>query len=258
MASGGSASGEASIVWRRVAVRASSSGRVSTEPWPRAARSAAHFSAPRPCRRKNRTRQSGLALVALLLAIAGVVAWNIWPKSVPFANFGLHQMTESGNIEAVAMSPDGRYLAEIKNDKGQRTLWVRNIPTNTDAQVLPAFTNPYVGLAFSPDGNSLYFVRGTEKNVYIRDLYQISVLGGTPRQIVHNIDSPPSFSPDGSRMVYLRQTPELKDHFTELHIADRDGGNDQLIYSDSYFPGYPVWSPDGKTIELNDSACPGS
>jgi len=146
----------------------------------------------------------------------------------------------------------------VKNDKGQRTLWVRNIPTNTDAQVLPAFTNPYVGLAFSPDGNSLYFVRGTEKNVYIRDLYQISVLGGTPRQIVHNIDSPPSFSPDGSRMVYLRQTPELKDHFTELHIADRDGTNDQLVYSDSNVPGYPVWSPDGNTIELNEQLRPGS
>ncbi len=156
------------------------------------------------------------------------------------------------------MSPDGRYLAEVKNDKGQRTLWVRNIPTNTDAQVLPAFTNPYVGLAFSPDGNSLYFVRGTEKNVYIRDLYQISVLGGTPRQIVHNVDSPPSFSPDGSRMVYLRQTPELKDHFTELHIADRDGTNDQLVYKDSNFPGYPVWSPDGNTIELNEQLRPGS
>jgi Tol biopolymer transport system component len=157
-------------------------------------------------------------------------------------------MTDGGNIEAVAMSADGRYLAEVKNDKGKRTLWVRNIPTSTEAQILAAFSNPYVGLAFSPDGNNLYFVRPTEQSLYIRDLYQISVLGGTPRQLVHNVDSPPSFSPDGSRMVYLRQTPELKDHFTEIHIADRNGSNDQLVYSGTDIPGYPAWSPDGNSI----------
>ena len=242
-----------------VAVRASSSGRVSNGAFAASSEvAAAPPSAPPPPAAKKSSAAIWVGLGVLLLAGAGFAAYHFWPKSVPFASFGLHQMTESGNIEAVAMSPDGRYLAEVKNDKGQRTLWVRNIPTNTDAQVLPAFTNPYVGLAFSPDGNSLYFVRGTEKNVYIRDLYQISVLGGTPRQIVHNVDSPPSFSPDGSRMVYLRQTPELKDHFTELHIADRDGTNDQLVYKDSNFPGYPVWSPDGNTIELNEQLRPGS
>ncbi|MFY9938630.1 MAG: protein kinase, partial [Silvibacterium sp.] len=112
----------------------------------------------------------GLAVV--VLAAGGFAAWRFWPRTVPFSTFGLHQMTESGDIENVAMSPDGRYLAEIKSNKGQQTLWVRNIPTNTDAQVLPAFPNPYVGLAFSPDGNNLYFVRGTEQSLYIRDLYQ--------------------------------------------------------------------------------------
>jgi eukaryotic-like serine/threonine-protein kinase len=240
-----------------VAVRASSSGRVSNGAFAASGEVPIAPSSVPPAPAKKSSAAIWIGAAALLLAGAGFAAYHFWPKSVPFASFGLHQMTESGNIENVAMSPDGRYLAEVKNDKGQRTLWVRNIPTNTDAQVLPAFTNPYVGLAFSPDGNNLYFVRGTEKNVYIRDLYQISVLGGTPRQIVHNVDSPPSFSPDGSRMVYLRQTPELKDHFTELHIADRDGTNDQLIYSDSNLPGYPVWSPDGSTVELNEQVRPG-
>jgi eukaryotic-like serine/threonine-protein kinase len=259
MSSGGSGAGsKGSSSGGGVAVRASSGGRVSNGAFASSSGGAtAPVSDPPPAAKKSHA-PIWIGAVVVLLGLVGIVAWHFWPKPVPFASFGLHQMTESGNIEAVAMSPDGRYLAEVKNDKGQRTLWVRNIPTNTDAQVLPAFTNPYVGLAFSPDGNSLYFVRGTEKNVYIRDLYQISVLGGTPRQIVHNVDSPPSFSPDGSRMVFLRQTPELKDHFTELHIADRDGANDQLVYTDSNLPGYPVWSPDGSAIELNEQLRPGA
>jgi serine/threonine protein kinase len=205
-------------------------------------------------RRSSALLWVGLAVV--VLAAGGFAAWRLWPRAVPFSSFGLHQMTESGDILNVAMSPDGRYLAEIKSDKGQQTLWVRNIPTNTDAQVLPAFPNPYVGLAFSPDGNNLYFVRGTEQSQYVRDLYQISVLGGTPRSIVHNVDSPPSFSPDGARIVYLRQTPELKDHFTEIHISDRDGGNDELVYKSSGLPGFPAWSPDGRTIVWSETLRP--
>jgi serine/threonine protein kinase/Tol biopolymer transport system component len=199
-----------------------------------------------------------IAAAVLLVGAAAFTAWRLWPQPQPFTTFGLHQMTNGGNIESVAMSADGRYLAEVKNDKGQRTLWVRNIPTNTEAQILPAFANPYVGLAFTPDGNNLYFTRPTEQSLYIRDLYQISVLGGTPRQIVHNVDSQPSFSPDGSRMVYLRQTPELKDHLTEIHIADRNGSNDQLMYSDAETAGFPVWSPDGNSIVWSTISNPGS
>ena len=112
-----------------------------------------------------------------LLGAAAFAAWHFWPQPEPFTTFGLHKMTDSGNIEAVAMSSDGRYVAEVKNDKGKRTLWVRNIPTSTEAEILPAFANPYVGLAFSPDGNNLYFVRRRpSRALYIRDLYQISVL----------------------------------------------------------------------------------
>jgi len=229
-----------------VAVGAAASGTVNS-----AASGAQPVAAPR---RSHVLLWVGLAVV--VLAAGGFAAWRFWPRAVPFSSFGLHQMTESGDIMNVAMSPDGRYLAEIKSDKGQQTLWVRNIPTSTDAQVLPAFPNPYVGLAFSPDGNNLYFVRGTEQSQYVRDLYQISVLGGVPRSIVHNVDSPPSFSPDGARFVYLRQTPELKDHFTEMHIADRDGGNDELVYKGSGLPGFPVWSPDGRTIAWSEIGRP--
>jgi len=51
--------------------------------------------------------------------------------------------TNVGTIERLALSADGRFLAEVKNDGGQRTLWVRNTATNTDTQILGAFGNEY-------------------------------------------------------------------------------------------------------------------
>ncbi len=78
----------------------------------------------------------------------------------------MSQITNVGTIERIALSGDGRFLAEVKNDNGQRTLWVRNTATNTDTQILGAFANWYMGIAFSPDGNYLYFVRPTSGEHY--------------------------------------------------------------------------------------------
>ena len=63
------------------------------------------------------------------------------------------------------------------------------------------------------------------------------------RQIVLDVDSAPSLSPDGSRFVYLRWTPDRKDQYSEIRIADKDGSNDQLLYSSIDKAEAPVWSP---------------
>jgi Tol biopolymer transport system component len=120
-----------------------------------------------------------------------------------------------------------------RTSAGQRTLWIRNIATNTDTQILAAFPSDYVGLSFSPDANYLYFVRGTAENTAVRSLFLMPTFGGTPRQLIRDIDSAPSLSPDGSRFVYLRWTPGQNDHYSEIHIADKDGANDQVVYTSS-------------------------
>ena len=134
---------------------------------------------------------------------------------------------------------------------------MRNIATNTDTQILTAFANEYVGLNFSPDANYLYFTRGTPDNAALHSLFVMPVFGGTPRQLIHDVDSAPSLSPDGSRFVYLRWTPDRKEHFSEIHSADKDGGDDQLLYTSTDQAQAPVWSPLGNQIawiELNGPA----
>jgi eukaryotic-like serine/threonine-protein kinase len=199
-----------------------------------------------------------IALGALvLLAAAGFAAWRLWPRAVPFTSLSLSQITNTGTLENVALSGDGKFLAEVKNGAGQRTLWIRNIATNTDTQILAAFPSDYVGLSFSPDANYLYFVRGTAENTAIRSLFLMPTFGGTPRQLIHDIDSAPSLSPDGSRLVYLRWTPGQKDNYSEIHIADKDGANDQVIYTSNGLVEAPAWSPQPNQIAWIEQAAPG-
>jgi eukaryotic-like serine/threonine-protein kinase len=200
-----------------------------------------------PAAKRSRALPIALIVVALLAA-AGYAAWRFWPRAVPFTTVSLSQITNTGTLESIALSGDGKFLAEVKNDAGQRTLWVRNIATNTDTQILTAFANQYVGLNFSPDANYLYFTRGTADNAALHSLYVMPVFGGTPRQLVHDVDSAASLSPDGSHLVYLRWTPDRKDQFSEIHSADKDGGDDQLLYTSTEEAQGPVWSPLGNQI----------
>jgi Tol biopolymer transport system component/predicted Ser/Thr protein kinase len=196
----------------------------------------------------SRARGMAIALVVVAAVVAGIVGWRFWPRPRPFASVSVNQITNIGNIERIALSADGRFLAEVKNDNGQRTLWLRNIATKTDAQILGAFATDYLGLTFSPDGNYLYFTRGTPQNNTRRDLYVMSVFGGTPRQLIMNVDSPVSIAPEGDRLVYVRWTPERKDQFSEVRIADKEGGNERVLYTTMELIQPPVWSPDGNRI----------
>ncbi len=215
---------------------------VSRRPSPGSSSSAAVLAT-----RKSR-RLAIVAACLVILAAAGFGAWRFWPRARPFATISVSQITNVGTIERIALSGDGRFLAEVKNDKGQRTLWVRNTATNTDTQILGAFANQYIGISFSPDGNYLYLVRGTSENDLGDTLYVMPVFGGTPRQLISDIDSTISFSPDGSRFTYLRFTPGQKDQSSEIRIANKDGSANQVIYATREESGAPVWSPKGTSI----------
>jgi eukaryotic-like serine/threonine-protein kinase len=199
----------------------------------------------------GKTWAIGAVAVVVVAALAFVV-WKLMPRNTPFSNVSLKQITDSGDSLILAMSPDGKTLALVKDNKGLESLWLRNIPTNAETQILPPFGGHYVGLAFSVDGNNLYFSRSSEDSSYIRTLYSIPVFGGTPRALIRDVDSAPSFSPDGKQFVFLRQTPELKDHFAEMHVVNADLSGDELVYHGDYPASFPYWSPDGKKIAWNE------
>jgi hypothetical protein len=42
-------------------------------------------------------------------------------------------------------------------DNGLESLLLRNLPTDSETQIIPASASHYESLAFSPDGNYIYF-----------------------------------------------------------------------------------------------------
>jgi len=154
-------------------------------------------------------------------------------------------------VETAAISPDGKYLLSEVNDNGMRSLWLRNIPTGSDTQIIPPSTGTFTNLTFSPDGNYIYFRKPADARNTAYDLYRAPVLGGTPQAIVHDIDSGISFSPDGRRITYVRHNdPELGK--TRLLTATSEGSDEKILHivSRDEFWRSPAWSPDGKTIAL--------
>ena len=123
------------------------------------------------------------------------------------------------------------------------------MPTNGDTQIVWPAPVVYGSLAFSPDGNYIYFRKAGNAAGSYFELYRATVLGGTPQTIVRDIDSDITFSPDAQRIAFLRQNnPEAGKY--RLISTNLDGGDEKILgggpVSDA--PLYLAWSPDGKTI----------
>jgi eukaryotic-like serine/threonine-protein kinase len=200
------------------------------------------------------TRKAVLAgVVVALLAVIGFGIYKYATRSRGFnlQNMQIAPLTNNGKAERLAISPDGRYVAWVVRDGEKQSLWVRQVATGSDAQVLTPDEVRFSGVTFSPDGNYLYFVRSEKATFNFSNLYQMASLGGAATQLVKDVDTSASFSPDGKQITYVRGTPDKG--LWGLMIASSDGGGERTLASFHSFIGRafvasPAWSPDGKSI----------
>jgi serine/threonine protein kinase len=194
-----------------------------------------------------------LAVVLLLLIAAAFGIFSLLPhkKDLPVETMSIENLTNNGHVSLARISPDGKYLLHVLDENGLQSLWLRHIPTGSNTQVVTPAATRYSGLTFSPDGNYIYFVRREDSEQAIASLYDAPMLGGTPRLLIKDVDSPIAFSPDGQRFAYLHQHGDST--VTDLKIARRDGSFERDLFhhkevlTDSLTPS---WSPDGKTIVI--------
>ncbi len=204
--------------------------------------------------RQHRIGTAVLAIVVIALLAAatfGIYVLVTRTGSLPFANYTITQITNSGKVDQAAISPDGRYLLHVQIENGLRSLWLRNIPTGSDTQIIPPAPGMYLSLAFSPDGNYVYYRRSATVRANEFHLYRAPVLGGDPRQIVRDIDSNPAFSPDGQRMAFIRANDPDPGKY-RLLSANLDGSNETVLRitqsTRGADPQQITWSPNGKIL----------
>ncbi len=137
----------------------------------------------------------------------------------------------------------------MSRKNGLASLWLRNVPTNSNVQVQPPADAYYNGLRFSPDGNYFYFVRSDPGNPELKFLYRAPLLGGTPQKLISDMDSNITFSPDGQKFAFMRYDNPEKGKY-QLIIHSVESGDEKVLNTGGTNGGLyqPSWSPDGKII----------
>ena len=198
--------------------------------------------------KQNRMVLIGGIGVAAVVTIAVLYALFGKQEIVPFQKSKFTRITSSGKAMESAISPDGRYICYTERDSGKGSLWVRQIATSSNIQIVaPQIASP-ANLTFSPDGNFIYYTQSSEHSV-IPILYRIAVLGGTPVKILADVQSKVSLSPDGKQFAFHRVISSTGDF--AVMTANLDGSAEKVLSAHSgvaWFNGSPSWSPDGSTI----------
>lgn len=165
------------------------------------------------------------------------------------APFRSEKISNSGRTHAV-ITPDGKYVAYSNESDGKQSIWLRQLETGENIQIVPPSEALYLGLAISHDGNSLYYARrdnpadGTSSAIY-----RVMTFGGVPSRITTKNEGWISISPDDKQLSFVR-CPYNEADFCSLFVVGTDGANERVVLtrkrpfsiSDNQF------SPDGKSI----------
>lgn len=200
------------------------------------------------------------ALIILLL-VSGVVWFYVnggnfgfgqKPSTLSLESMKINRLSDTSQAIDVAISPDGEFVAFIKEEKGLQSLWLRQISAPSSVQIVsPADDVRFGSPIFSKDGSYIYYLK-TKSNDVRATLYQTPKLGGEANRLIEDIslqDSGSNFSlsPDDKQVAFIR----LDEKFNRsLVITDLDGDNEKTLAS-RQIPNYltgAAFSPDGKTV----------
>jgi Tol biopolymer transport system component len=212
----------------------------------------------RVARRRLRRWALGAAAVLAVGAIGAAMIWRLdlgrtAPAApLPFESITVKVLTQSGNAISAAVSPDGRFVAYSLLEGKATSVWLRQVATGSDVQIIPAAfdANP---LQFSPDGNFLYFWRRNPKRS--ADVWRMPAMGGSPQRVLEGAEAA-ALSPDGKRLAWSRLDESARfdgPQQVSVFVGSQDGAGARLIAKtqlERYFSIPLVWSPDGRSIGM--------
>jgi Tol biopolymer transport system component/uncharacterized GH25 family protein len=163
------------------------------------------------------------------------------------------RVTSSGNVIHAAISPDAKAIVYVTAENNLQALMLRELGSAKEVTLIPARKVEYGGVTFTPDLSAIGF-EVKENPAAANVIFQISAKGGQARKIVDAADSPPTFSPDGKRMAFLRAAFPSSEE-SSVMLANADGSDVRTVVSvhkpELFAPivfGGASWSPDGTVI----------
>ncbi len=174
---------------------------------------------------------SALALMAIVASIAFILMRRSPSDRHRFEAMTIERLPNTSHPRQAAISPDGRTIAHVESGPKGEAILVRQLSSGSEIVVAPADGDPYRGLTFSKDGESIRYIH---RNA----LLQASVLGGPPKRLIDNVSSAVTFSPDGKRCAFVRDR--------SLFVAASDGSDPRRIGirgTKREFYSRPAWSP---------------
>ena len=201
------------------------------------------------------------ALAAIVLAFAAYGFYRIRARTetkapVPFERVEVTKLTTNGNALLAAISPDGRYVAYVTGGSGKESLWLRQVDINSNAQLIAPREGRYLGVAFSPDGNYIYFGYAESARNDAGQIYRLPLLGiGASAMRLELLEGLPSLSHDGKRVAFIRF--DRQNQTDSLIVANADGSGEQVLgtrkwpHRFGWDPlSHPAWTLDDRTLML--------
>jgi Tol biopolymer transport system component len=103
--------------------------------------------------------------------------------------------------------------------------------------------------SLSPDGGEFVFLYSRDEYGKTFELWKTGIDGADPERLVAGDNAEPAWSPDGTRIAFMRDPPDVVSAEQcwegDLVVVDADGGDERLIAEDA---SAPEWSPDGKRL----------
>jgi len=194
----------------------------------------------------------GIAIILSVLVVAsGYLLYKIASQkravtSTP-AN-KLTRLTATGKILTGTIAPDGKYVVYVAQDAMQQSIWIKQVASPNNVEIVPPSEAAYANLSFTHDGNFIYFNK-REKGEH-DSLYRMPAKGGVASKVIDDFSARAVLSPDDKRIVYV-----LGGFFEDensLVAANSDGSGEQVIATHksplNFYSGGLAWTPDGKSI----------
>ena len=143
-----------------------------------------------------------------------------------FQNVKLTRLTNSGNAIDAIISPDGKYIVYALSDRSKQSLWIRQVSTANDKEIVPPAPVGFFGLSFREMGtNSI--TQSKLISIPVRCI-EFRSLGGTPVKVLEKIDGPSVSRLTANALSWCAATTNSQGE-SALVIANVDGSNERTL-----------------------------